>query len=159
MPVSWCHISFQRQSYLVISFTCPSKSTRMLSSGPFKTRTPPEELLSKMIVKTSLRELGSSLLPCWEIWRLGIKKHQRKGRFLWEPGRPGRLKKHIHGLPYPLVPSGHTPTDTLTSEHHQCLGGNSKSSRFKRKINFQTSFPFNKTPPRRKIQASDCLLR
>lgn len=48
----------------ILSFTCPSKSTHMLSSGPFKMRTPPEELLSNMLEKTSLCELGSSLLPC-----------------------------------------------------------------------------------------------
>lgn len=94
MTVSWCHISFQRQSYPVISSTCPSKSTHMLSSGPFKMRTAPEELLSNMLEKNLTVWVRFQSTPLLRHMTTGHQKnHQRKGRFLWEHGRPGRLKK------------------------------------------------------------------
>lgn len=134
----------------ILSFTCPSKSTHMLSSGPFKMRTPPEELLSNMLEKTSLCELGSSLLPCWKIWPLGMKKKLEKREIFvrtWEA-------RSIEEATFMGFPIRLSHLDTFLHTHQEVCTtnvlGNSKSSRFRRKINFQTSFLSIKLPQEKK---------
>lgn len=150
MTVSWCHISFQRQSYPVISSTCPSKSTHMLSSGPFKMRTPPEELLSNMLEKNLTVWVRFQSTPLLRHMTTGHQKPSAKREIFvrtWE----ARSIEEDTFMGFPLRLSH---LDTLLQTHPEVCTtnvlGNSKSSRFRRKINSQTSFLSIKLPQEEK---------